>query len=86
MRCPRVNYCDGVLCNYFAVCSNGFVPYWTDSERAGLKALGHFFLNEKYRMDCNKNIEVKSVRAVVCSTIRDAIMEFVAAARKAKES
>ena len=78
MRCPRVNYCDGGLCNYFAVCSNGFVPYWTDSERAGLKAMGG---EVKELKSFQKTAFGDGELAGVTSTIR----AYVSAARRAKE-
>jgi hypothetical protein len=86
MRCPDYGTpnCDGSLCSSFAECRYGWIPYWTPAERAGLKQMGHDFLNAKYRMECNHNKKVKIVRAIVCSAIRDSIQSFVAAARKAK--
>ena len=79
MRCedrgPRG--CEGggaARCENYPDCHSGWLPFWTPAERAGLKALGlHHCLNRDFGGDRDEEI------------IAAAIVEYVKAAREAKE-
>ncbi len=90
MRCPQYEpaksgrcYCDlGASCTYQSrrdECQNGFIPFWTPVERAGLKEMGEriSMLRSLTRADKRKN-------RLYIGGIKCAILAFVAAARKAK--
>jgi len=94
MKCPQYEpakdgqcYCDlGAYCTYESRrddCRNGFVPYWTEPERAGLKAMGQalrVYQPRKSYLDRTDYTELSAGLKAQAGAIR----AFVAAARKAK--
>jgi hypothetical protein len=74
-KCPSYNtpYCksDGQPCTHVVDCHNGYLKFWTEAERAGMKALGG-----EVKDAWNRAEEETAIRATIA---------YVSAAIKSKQ-
>lgn len=98
MKCPayKTPYCksDGQPCAKRVDCRHGWLPFWSESERAGLKAMGAYIMAARcYRADplilaITKGKPLTRAgeeRTPSMKATMDTIRAFVSAARAAKE-